>query len=51
MLNHFYQFLKLKPKAGAKKSDFIFEPNKDELIAELMPKILNTQLFKAVLRW
>lgn len=32
-----------------KKSDFIFEPNKDELIAELMPKILNTQLFKAVL--
>ncbi|HMZ45371.1 MAG TPA: ATP synthase F1 subunit gamma [Chitinophagaceae bacterium] len=32
-----------------KKSDFIFEPNKDELIAELMPKILNTQLYKAVL--
>ncbi len=34
---------------GAKKSDFIFEPEKDILIAELMPKILNTQLFKAVL--
>lgn len=31
------------------KSDFIFEPGKEELIAELMPKILNTQLFKAVL--
>ncbi len=32
-----------------KKSDFIFEPGKVELITELMPKILNTQLFKAVL--
>lgn len=31
------------------KADFIFDPNKEELIAELMPKILNTQLFKAVL--
>jgi F-type H+-transporting ATPase subunit gamma len=34
---------------GAKKADFIFEPAKEELIAELMPKILNTQLYKAVL--
>lgn len=33
----------------SKKADFIFEPGKEELIAELMPKILNTQLFKAVL--
>lgn len=31
------------------KADFIFDPNREELIAELMPKILNTQLFKAVL--
>ncbi len=30
-------------------ADFIFDPNRDELIAELMPKILNTQLYKAVL--
>jgi F-type H+-transporting ATPase subunit gamma len=42
------------PAAGgaAKKSakaDFIFEPAMDVLIAELMPKILNTQLYKAVL--
>jgi len=46
------QFLpipKIKKKEGAKTSDFIFEPSKDALIAELMPKILNTQLFKAVL--
>lgn len=35
--------------AGAAKADFIFEPKQEELIAELMPKILNTQLFKAVL--
>ena len=36
---------------NSKKSntDFIFEPEKDALIAELMPKILNTQLYKAVL--
>lgn len=31
------------------KADYIFEPEKDTLIAELMPKILNTQFFKAIL--
>lgn len=35
--------------AGQKKADFLFEPDIEILIAELMPKILNTQLFKAVL--
>jgi F-type H+-transporting ATPase subunit gamma len=34
---------------GNKQQDFIFEPDKDVLIEELMPKILNTQLYKAVL--
>lgn len=46
------QFLpipKIEKKEGAKSSDFIFEPAREQLIAELMPKILNTQLFKAVL--
>lgn len=46
------QFLPIaKTTSGdsAVKSDFIFDPNKEELIAELMPKILNTQLYKAVL--
>jgi F-type H+-transporting ATPase subunit gamma len=45
------QFLPVKKiaKTQDKKADFIFEPGKDVLIAELMPKILNTQLFKAVL--
>jgi F-type H+-transporting ATPase subunit gamma len=47
------QFLPIPKVANTgsskKKSDFIFEPAKEELIAELMPKILNTQLYKAVL--
>ncbi|MFT4155114.1 ATP synthase F1 subunit gamma [Parafilimonas sp.] len=46
------QFLpipKVQQKKGAKKADFIFEPEQDRLIAGLMPKILNTQLYKAVL--
>ncbi|MEY4278057.1 MAG: synthase subunit gamma [Bacteroidota bacterium] len=45
-------FLPIPKIAGAnnkKKTDFIFEPQKETLVAELMPKILNTQLFKAVL--
>ncbi len=40
---------KVAPKEGQKKADFIFEPGKEVLVNELMPKILNTQLFKAVL--
>jgi len=32
-----------------KKADFLFDPEKESLISELMPKILNTQLYKAVL--
>jgi F-type H+-transporting ATPase subunit gamma len=40
---------KMEKKTNTKKTDFIFEPQKEALVAELMPKILNTQLFKAVL--
>jgi F-type H+-transporting ATPase subunit gamma len=36
-------------KVGTAKADFIYDPSKEQLIAELMPKILNTQLYKAVL--
>ncbi|HEU4634025.1 MAG TPA: ATP synthase F1 subunit gamma [Flavisolibacter sp.] len=46
------QFLPIPKVANtttATKADFIFDPNKEDLIAELMPKILNTQLYKAVL--
>jgi F-type H+-transporting ATPase subunit gamma len=45
----FLPIAKVQSKAGAKKADFIFDPSKEALVAELMPKILNTQLFKAVL--
>src|SRR5579871_4122656 len=48
-VERFLPIVKVKKKEGATKSDFIFEPSKEELIAELMPKILNTQLYKAVL--
>ena len=37
------------PRAGKYRADFIFEPGQEELVTELMPKILNTQLFKAIL--
>ena len=40
------QFLpiqKAQNAGNATKADFIFDPGKEELIAELMPKILNTQ--------
>lgn len=40
---------KVADTGSKKKADFIFEPNQAVLIAELMPKILNTQLYKAVL--
>jgi F-type H+-transporting ATPase subunit gamma len=36
-------------KSGGVKADFLFDPTKEELIAELMPKMLNTQLYKALL--
>ncbi|GAO44799.1 ATP synthase F1 subunit gamma [Flavihumibacter petaseus] len=48
-VERFLPIPKVEAGPNAKKSDFIFEPNKEELIAELMPKILNTQLYKAVL--
>lgn len=49
MVEPFLPIPKVAKKEGAKKADFIFEPEKEQLIAELMPKILNTQLYKAVL--
>jgi F-type H+-transporting ATPase subunit gamma len=49
VVERFLPIPKVQKKAGNKKADFIFEPDKEQLIAELMPKILNTQLYKAVL--
>ncbi|MBK6938125.1 MAG: ATP synthase F1 subunit gamma [Chitinophagaceae bacterium] len=49
VVERFLPIPKVESKAGAVKADFIYDPSKEDLIAELMPKILNTQLFKAVL--
>ena len=49
VLERFLPIPRVQNTAGKAKTDFIFDPNKDELITELMPKILNTQLYKAVL--
>ncbi|HMK27618.1 MAG TPA: ATP synthase F1 subunit gamma [Chitinophagaceae bacterium] len=48
-VERFLPIPKVEKKAGTAKADFIYDPAKDILIAELMPKILNTQLYKAVL--
>jgi F-type H+-transporting ATPase subunit gamma len=45
----FLPFKKTEKRKGEVKADFIFEPDKNTLIEELMPKILNTQLYKAIL--
>lgn len=48
-VERFLPIPKIEKKAGDAKADFIYDPSKELLIAELMPKILNTQLYKAVL--
>lgn len=48
-VERFLPIPKVEKKEGQKKADFIFDPSREALVAELMPKILNTQLFKAVL--
>jgi F-type H+-transporting ATPase subunit gamma len=40
---------KVTQTQGNKQIDFIYEPSMDVLLQELMPKILNTQVFKAIL--
>jgi F-type H+-transporting ATPase subunit gamma len=40
---------KVEKISGSKNTDFIFEPSMETLLQDLMPKILNTQVFKAVL--
>lgn len=49
VVERFLPIPKVEKKDGATKADFIYDPSKEQLIAELMPKILNTQLYKAVL--
>ena len=40
---------KVEKTEGSKSIDFIYEPSQETLVRELMPKILNTQVYKAVL--
>lgn len=44
------QFLPIKPVEGDVDTnlDYIFEPSKEEIVLELIPKSLKTQLFKSV---
>ncbi len=48
-VERFLPILQMEKKKGERRADYIFDPEKNELIGELIPKILNTQLFKAVL--
>lgn len=48
-VERFLPIPKVEKKANTTKANFIFDPSEAELVAELMPKILNTQLYKAVL--
>jgi F-type H+-transporting ATPase subunit gamma len=49
VVEQFLPIPKVTKATGAVSNDFIYEPSKEIILAELMPKILNTQLFKAVL--
>lgn len=45
------QFLPIKPIEGGEaitNSDYIFEPSKEEIVLELIPKSLKTQLYKSI---
>lgn len=48
MKENYLPVLKNEEKGG-EKGDYLFEPNKEEIIEQLIPKSLKTQLFKAVL--
>lgn len=49
MIERFLPVAPAQGKASKTKADYIFEPEKEKLLEELVPKILNTQLFKAIL--
>lgn len=45
------QFLPVLPSdgKGSKETDYIYQPSREEIVVGLIPKSLNTQLFKALL--
>ena len=43
------QFLPIVPLVGgSQEADYIFEPSKEEIVSELVPKALKTQLYKGI---
>lgn len=48
-VERFLPFLKSVSAKGAAKNNFIFEPEEEELVNALVPKILKTQFFKVLL--
>ena len=49
MQEDFLPLNKTQAENGQKAVDYIYEPGKDEILNELIPKSLKTQLFKAIL--
>ena len=49
LITEAYLPVETQPEDTATISDYIFEPEKEEIVAELIPKSLKLQLFKAVL--
>ncbi len=49
VLEQYLPIPRIENNESKKQSDFIFEPTREVLLLELMPKILNTQVYKAVL--
>ena len=39
----------MKKETSKMKNDYIFEPSKEEIVLELIPKSIKTQLYKAIL--
>jgi F-type H+-transporting ATPase subunit gamma len=49
IMNENYLPIQTKSNEGEQIGDYIFEPGKKEIVEELIPKSLKTQLFKAIL--
>ena len=45
----FLPIAQFESKEGGLNADFLFDPDKEELVGELIPKILKTQFFRFIL--
>jgi F-type H+-transporting ATPase subunit gamma len=48
-VEQFLPIVQSQPKEGATQMDYIFEPSKEEIVKELIPKSLKIQLYSALL--